>query len=184
MTTESSSSQSNPTENKTGKIDTSAWKDIVLEYQKPSVGRATWQLVNTLGPYVILYYLMYLSLSVSYWLTLPLAILAGGFQVRTFIIFHDCGHGSFFKSRAANDFLGYVTGVFTFTPYYHWRWEHAIHHASSGHLDKRGTGDVWTMTVQEYLEASRWKKFAYRLARNPLILFGIAPVTLFLAVIE
>ncbi len=162
--------------------DTAAWKEIVRKYQEPSLPRALWQVVNTFGAYAGLWYLMYLSLPISYWLTVPLAILAGGILVRMFIIFHDCGHGSFFKSRAANDFLGYITGVFTFTPYYHWRWEHAIHHASSGHLDKRGTGDVWTMTVQEYLEASRWKKFAYRLARNPLILFGIAPVTLFLVI--
>ena len=162
--------------------DTAAWKEIVRKYQEPSLPRALWQVANTFGTYALLWYLMYLSLGISYWLTLPLAILAGGILVRMFIIFHDCGHGSFFKSRTANDVLGYVTGVFTFTPYYHWRWEHAIHHASSGHLDKRGTGDVWTMTVQEYLEASRWKKFAYRLARNPFILFGLAPVTLFLVI--
>jgi acyl-lipid omega-6 desaturase (Delta-12 desaturase) len=162
--------------------DTAAWKEIVRQYQEPSLPRALWQVVNTFGAYAGLWYFMYLSLSISYWLTLPLAILAGGILVRMFIIFHDCGHGSFFKSRTANDILGYITGVFTFTPYYHWRWEHAIHHASSGHLDKRGTGDVWTMTVQEYLEASRWKKFAYRLARNPLILFGLAPITLFLVI--
>jgi omega-6 fatty acid desaturase (delta-12 desaturase) len=169
----------NPSPNRTP-AETAAWKEIVRQYQEPSLPRALWQVANTFGAYAGLWYFMYLSLSISYWLTLALAILAGGILVRMFIIFHDCGHGSFFKSRTANDFLGYVTGVFTFTPYYQWRWEHAIHHASSGHLDKRGTGDVWTMTVQEYIEASRWKKFAYRLARNPLILFGVAPVTLFL----
>ena len=116
----------------------------------------------------------------SYWLVVPLAILAGGFLVRVFIIFHDCGHGSFFKSRRANDILGFITGVLTFTPYYQWRWEHALHHASSGDLDRRGTGDVWTLTVQEYLESSRWKRFAYRLARNPVVLFVLAPLYLFL----
>jgi acyl-lipid omega-6 desaturase (Delta-12 desaturase) len=100
--------------------------------------------------------------------------------VRIFIIFHDCGHGSFLRSRAANDVLGFITGMFTFTPHYHWRWEHAIHHASAGHLDKRGTGDVWTLTVEEYLASSRWKRFAYRLARNPIILFVIAPMFLFM----
>jgi omega-6 fatty acid desaturase (delta-12 desaturase) len=123
---------------------------------------------------------MYRSLDVSYWITLPLAVLAGALLVRVFIIFHDCGHGSFFKSKTANDVVGFLTGILTFTPYYHWRWEHAIHHASAGHLDKRGTGDVWTLTVQEYLESSRWKRFAYRLARNPIILFVIAPLYLFL----
>ncbi len=156
------------------------WKEIVARYQQPSLGRAVWQLVNTLVPYVVLWCLIYWSLRVSYWLVVPLVLLAGGFLVRLFIIFHDCGHGSFFKSSRANHFWGVLTGVLTFTPYYHWRWEHAIHHSSSGDLDRRGTGDVWTLTVQEYLEASRWKRFAYRLARNPIVLFILAPLFLFL----
>jgi len=172
MTNDSSPAIQNP--------DTEVWKEIVARYQQPSTPRAVWQIVNTLVPYGALWYLMHLSLAVSWWLTVPLAILAGAFLVRIFIIFHDCGHGSFFKSRLANDILGFFTGVLTLTPYYHWRWEHSIHHASAGHLDKRGTGDVWTLTVQEYLEASRWKKFSYRLARNPVILFVIAPLLLFL----
>ncbi|MCU0786573.1 MAG: fatty acid desaturase [Verrucomicrobia bacterium] len=157
-----------------------AWKEVVAPYTKPAVWRAVWQIVNTLVPYAVLWYLMYLSLAVSYWLVIPLAVLAAGFLVRTFIIFHDCGHGSFFKSRTANHVLGAITGVLTFTPFYHWRWEHAIHHACAGDLDRRGTGDVWTLTVQEYLEASRWRRFAYRLARNPVILFVLAPLFLFL----
>jgi acyl-lipid omega-6 desaturase (Delta-12 desaturase) len=160
--------------------EVSAWKEIVLKYQEPSVWRALWQIVNTFVPYAFLWYLMYLSLAVSWWLTVPLALLAGGFLVRIFIIFHDCGHGSYFKSSTANSILGFIGGMLTFTPYYHWRWEHSVHHATSGDLDRRGTGDVWTMTVQEYLEASRWKRFAYRLARNPVILFAIAPLFLFL----
>jgi acyl-lipid omega-6 desaturase (Delta-12 desaturase) len=161
--------------------DAAAWKAIVAKYQQPSLWRALVQILDTLVPYAALWYLMYLSLSWSwsYWITFGLAILAGMFLVRVFIIFHDCGHGSFFKSRLANDILGFITGVLTFTPYYHWRWEHATHHASAGHLDKRGTGDVWTMTVEEYLKSSRWKRFAYRLARNPVVLFGIAPLYLF-----
>jgi omega-6 fatty acid desaturase (delta-12 desaturase) len=165
-----------------GKIrpDIAAWKEIVAKYQKSSTTRALWQIINTLVPYAFLWYLMYRSVSVSLWLTLPLAALAGAFLVRVFIIFHDCGHGSFFKSRAANDFVGFLAGILTFTPYYHWRWEHALHHASSGDLDRRGTGDVWTLTVQEYLESSRWRKFSYRLARNPMVLFVIAPTFLFL----
>jgi omega-6 fatty acid desaturase (delta-12 desaturase) len=160
--------------------DTAAWKKIVARYQKPSTGRAVWQMINTLVPYVALWCLMYFTLSVSWWLTIPLAVLAGGILVRTFIIFHDCGHGSFFRSAKANHILGAITGVLTFTPYYHWRWEHAIHHSSAGDLDRRGTGDVWTLTVQEYLESSRWRRFAYRLARNPIVLFVIAPFALFL----
>ena len=157
-----------------------AWKEIVAPYQRPSTGRALWQIVNTLVPYALLWYFMYLSLALSWWITLSLAILAGGFIVRMFIIFHDCGHGSFFKWRAANDILGFITGALTFTPYFQWRAEHAAHHATSGNLDRRGVGDIWTMTVQEYLEASRGKRFAYRLARNPFVLFVLAPLFVFL----
>jgi omega-6 fatty acid desaturase (delta-12 desaturase) len=156
------------------------WKAIVAEYQKPDAWRASWQIMNTVGVYVALWYLIYLSLSVSWWLTIPLTILAGGFLIRIFIIFHDCGHGSFFESHAANATWGFITGMLTFTPYYHWRWEHAVHHATTGNLERRGVGDVWTLTVEEYLASSRWKKFAYRLARNPLVLFVAAPLYLFL----
>jgi omega-6 fatty acid desaturase (delta-12 desaturase) len=157
------------------------WKQAIARFQVPSTWRAIVQIADTLGPFAALWYLMYLSLSVSLWLALPLAALAGALLVRVFIIFHDCGHGSFFRSRLANDVTGFLAGVLTFTPYYHWRWEHALHHATSGHLDQRGTGDIWTMTVREYLESSRWRRFAYRLSRNPVILFVIAPVFLFLA---
>jgi len=156
------------------------WKEIVAKYQVPAAWRAIWQVVNTLIPYAAAWCLMYWSLSISLWLTVPLAVIAGGLLVRVFIIFHDCGHGSFFKSKLANDILGSLTGVLVFTSYYHWRWEHSVHHATSGDLDRRGTGDVWTLTVQEYLEASRWKRFAYRLARNPVVLFLIAPLALFI----
>lgn len=162
------------------KVETKQWKEIVLKYQQPSLWRALWQIVNTLGAYALLWYLMYLSLGVSWWITVPLALLAGAFLIRIFIIFHDCGHGSFFSSRTANDVVGFICGLLTFTPYYHWRWEHAIHHATVGDLDRRNVGDVWTMTVQEYLAASRWKRFSYRLARNPFILFILAPLFLFL----
>lgn len=162
-----------------GKTGPAEWKEIVAQYQQPSFWRAVWQIVNSLGPYALIWYLMYRSLSISWWLTVPLIFLAGAFLVRVFIIFHDCTHASFFKSRKANDVWGFITGVLTLTPYYQWRWEHLVHHSTAGDLDRRGTGDVWTMTVQEYLESSRWKRFAYRLARNPLILFVIAPLYLF-----
>ena len=158
---------------------TAEWRKIVVRFQAPSTWRAVWQLANTLIPYAGLWYLMYLSLSISYWLLVPLVILAGLFVVRIFIIFHDCGHRSYVKSPLANDTIGFITGLLTLTPYYHWRWEHAIHHSHSGDLDHRGTGDIWTMTVQEYLESGRWKRFAYRLARNPIVLFGIAPLYMF-----
>ncbi len=155
------------------------WRHLVVKFEKPSLGLATWQLVNTLGPYALLWYLMHLSLAWSWWITLPLAALAGAFLVRIFIIFHDCGHGSFFKSPRANVVTGFFTGLLTLTPFHHWKWEHAIHHATSGNLDKRGIGDIWTMTVEEYLAASRAKRFSYRLSRNPVVLFLLAPLYLF-----
>jgi len=174
MTNESGSSPGERNAN------TAVWRETVAPYQKPALGRSVWQIVNTIVPYTVLWYLMYLSLGVSWWLTMPLAILAGGFLVRVFIIFHDCGHGSFFKSRRVNDVWGIITGTLTFTPYHHWRREHSIHHATSGDLDRRGTGDLWTMTVQEYLDTSRGKRIAYRLARNPVVLFVLAPLFLLL----
>src|SRR5271169_3633872 len=120
--------------------NSSAWQEIVATYRQPCLWRSVWQIVDTLVPYAALWYLMYRSLSVSYWITLPLVVLAAGLLVRVFIIHHDCGHGSFFKSQKANDIWGFITGVLTFTPYYLWRWEHAIHHAHSGDLDRRGLG--------------------------------------------
>ena len=99
-----------------------AWKDIVAKYQKPVWWSAMWQVINTVVPYASLWYLMYLAVGVSWWLAVPLAVLAGGFLIRVFIISHDCGHGSFFASTRANDALGFITGVLTFTPFYHWRW--------------------------------------------------------------
>jgi omega-6 fatty acid desaturase (delta-12 desaturase) len=155
------------------------WKQVVLRYQQPSRFRASWQIVNSLVPLAALWYLSYLTVTISWWIAVPLAMLAGGFLVRLFIIHHDCGHGSFFKSQKANDFWGFITGVLTLTPYQLWRHEHAIHHSASGDLDRRGAGSLWTWTVQEYLEASRLKRFAYRLARNPVVLFVIAPLFLF-----
>ncbi len=158
----------------------SVWKKLIAEYQKPSLRSAVWQIINTLVPYAATWVAIYFSLSYSYWLTAGLVVLLGMLTMRTFIIFHDCCHGSFFESPRACQIVGYITGMLTFTPYGQWRWEHNVHHASSGHLDKRGTGDVWMMTLQEYLEASRWKRFSYRLARNPIILFIVGPLYLFL----
>jgi omega-6 fatty acid desaturase (delta-12 desaturase) len=142
-------------------------------YQQPDTRRSLWQLANSLIPYLALWVLMVWSLRVSYLLTLALAVLATGFLVRIFIIFHDCGHGSFFKSRKANDAVGIFTGLFTFTPYYRWRRDHAIHHASAGDLDRRGTGDVMTLTVDEYLALPVWRRRIYAFWRHPLILFTL-----------
>jgi acyl-lipid omega-6 desaturase (Delta-12 desaturase) len=156
------------------------WKAVVTKFEKPSLSRAIWQMVNTLVPYALLWVLMFFTAQVSWWYTVPLAVLAGGFVVRAFIIFHDCGHGSFFASRRANNIVGFFTGLIAFTPYYQWRWEHAIHHATNGDLDRRSVGDIWTMTVREYQASSRGKRFLYRLNRNPFVLFLIVPIFLFL----
>lgn len=160
-----------------------AWQKIVAVYARPDLSRSIWQIANTLIPYFVLFYLALRSVDISLWLTLPLTVLAAGFMVRAFIIFHDCGHGSFFKSQRANEAVGFVTGLLAFTPYHRWRHQHAIHHATSGDLDRRGVGDVYTMTVQEYLEAPWWKKTGYRVMRNPIAMFLVAPVFLF-AIVE
>ena len=136
-------------------------------------------MANSFLPYVLLWFAMVRALAFSYWVMLPIAILASGFLVRIFIIFHDCGHGSFFRSKRANNVTGAIAGVLNLTPYRHWRWQHALHHGTSGDLDRRGSGDVWTLTVQEYVESTRWRRFAYRVARNPVVLFLIAPLYLF-----
>jgi omega-6 fatty acid desaturase (delta-12 desaturase) len=159
---------------------TKAWRDIVARYQTPSVRRAVWQLINSIGPLLAAFAVMYWSLGVSYWLTLLLALPTAGFAMRTFIIMHDCGHGSFLPSRLWNDIVGWVTGILTATPYSHWRREHAIHHATSGHLEGRGTGDINTLTVREYLALGRWGRLRYRLYRNPVVLLGFGPAWLFL----
>ena len=156
-----------------------SWIQIVSKYNKPDTLKSIWQIINSLGPYILLWYLMYLSMGISYWITIGLAFIASGFLVRMFIIFHDCGHGSFFKSRRANKIVGTILGSLVFTPYDRWHLDHAMHHSTVGNLDKRGNGDVWTLTVEEYKKLSTAKKIEYRLYRNPIILFLIAPFLLF-----
>lgn len=126
-----------------------------------------------------MWYVMYRSLEISYWLTLVLTLPTAGFMVRIFIIFHDCGHGSFFKSQKANDILGVITGLLTLTPYHYWRHDHAIHHAGASDLDRRGVGDVLTLTVAEYLALPWHKKVGYRIMRNPYILFTVGSFIVF-----
>ena len=149
------------------------WKRAVARYRQPHLGRSIWQIINTVVPYVGMWFLMFFSLQVSYWLTLVLAIPAAGFLMRSFIISHDCGHGAFFRSRKANDIVGTITALFAFVPYEQWRHEHAVHHASGGDLDHRGIGDIWTMTVEEYMHASRYQRIRYRLHRSPWVLFTV-----------
>jgi omega-6 fatty acid desaturase (delta-12 desaturase) len=156
-----------------------ASSDVAATFQRSSAAKARWQLVNSFVPYVLLWYGMIRALEISYWLMLPIAVLAAGFLARIFIIFHDCGHSSFFNSRRANNVTGAIAALLNLTPYLHWRWQHALHHGSSGNLDKRGSGDIWTLTVGEFRDASRRKRLAYRLARNPLVLFIGAPLYVF-----
>jgi acyl-lipid omega-6 desaturase (Delta-12 desaturase) len=153
-----------------------AWREAIAPYQSTDVRKSIIQMFTSIPPYFILWYLAYRSLEVSYLLTLFIALFAGLFGMRCFIIFHDCGHGSFFKSRRANDWVGMFTGIITFTPYYAWRHSHAVHHASSGDLDRRGVGDVWTLTYNEYQELSTPMKIFYRVYRNPFFIFVIGPV--------
>lgn len=152
------------------------WRKAVADFQGSDLRISIIQLINTIVPYLLCWYFAYLSLQVSYALTLVFAFFAALFAFRSFIIFHDCGHGSFFKSRKANDIVGVFTGIMLFTPYYAWRHSHAIHHATAGDLDRRGVGDVWTLTYDEYQELPKWKRIAYRLYRNPFVIFGIGPV--------
>lgn len=155
------------------------WQALVKKYAKPDLRRSLWQVANTLIPYFLLWYFMIRAMEVSYWIVLGLSVFAAGFLMRIFIIFHDCGHGSFFKSKKANDFLGAITAFLNFTPYYRWKHDHAIHHATAGDLDRRGIGDVYTMTVKEYLAAPKLKKIAYRVMRNPFALLGVGPLLVF-----
>lgn len=150
------------------------------QYAKVKPRASIMQILNTLVPFFTLWILSYWSLSVSIWLSIPLSIAAAGFVVRTFIIFHDCTHMSFFKNRTANRVLGTLTGIITHFPYAKWKHSHIIHHVTSGNLDKRGVGDIWVLTVEEYRAASIWRKLAYRLYRNPIILFGFGSFYLFL----
>lgn len=157
-----------------------SWVEVVMKYNFPNTLKSWWQVVNSVVPYFLLWGLMVYSLQISYWLTLLLAVFAAGFLVRIFIIFHDCGHGSFFKSDRLNKMIGIPLGLLVFTPYHKWHRDHKEHHATVGNLDKRGIGDVYTLTVDEYKELSAWKRFSYRFYRNPFFLIGIAPLLLFL----
>lgn len=152
----------------------------VAPFEKSITKASVGQIINTIVPFFILWYLAYQCLSFSYFLTLAVATLAAGFLVRIFIIFHDCCHHSFFKNRLANKILGTITGVLTLFPYEQWAHDHSVHHATSSNLDKRGTGDIWVLTVDEYREASIWRKISYRIYRNPILMFGLGPIFIFL----
>ena len=153
-----------------------SWVKVIMKYNRPELKKSLWQICNSVIPYLFMWYLMYRSLQYSYWITLLLSLVASGFLIRIFIIFHDCGHRSFFASKKANNVVGMIMGILAFTPFFKWHNQHYIHHATSGNLDKRGIGDVWTMTVEEYLSSSRRKRFYYRAFRNPFIMFTVGPL--------
>jgi omega-6 fatty acid desaturase (delta-12 desaturase) len=157
-----------------------AWIARLSAYAKPDNRRGALELVLTLVPLAALWLAMWGLYHVSAWLALLALPPTAFFLVRVFILQHDCGHGALFSSRAANDWIGRALGVLTLTPYDWWKHSHALHHASSGNLDKRGIGDIETLTVEEYRARGRWGRFAYRAYRHPLVLFVIGPVYLFM----
>lgn len=157
-----------------------SWGARLAPYRHPDLKRSLWQLTSTAGLFVAGWVLMYYSLALPYWVTLLLAVPTAFLLVRLFIVQHDLGHGSFFRSQRAADLVGTVLGIFTLTPYLYWKRTHAIHHATSGNLDHRGFGDIDTKTVAEYRALSRWGRFKYRAYRNPFVLFVIGPPVHFL----
>jgi acyl-lipid omega-6 desaturase (Delta-12 desaturase) len=167
---------------KKGRASKPVWYQDIRKYQTPDLKKATWQIVNTFVPYALILYLMYRTIQAgySYWVTLALAVPAAAFLGRIFIFFHDCVHTSFFASRKATTLLGRICGILTFTPYEDWQRAHGIHHATVGNLDRRSVGDIWTLTVDEFLAAPRHTQILYRLFRNPLVLFGLGPFYEFL----
>jgi len=160
----------------TDKEKTKKLRQDVAPFAKSDTGKSIFQMINTIGPLIVLWIAGYMLVDVSPWLTAALSVISAGFVVRTFIIFHDCTHGSFFKSKKANDWVGLVTGVLTSFPYEKWKREHTIHHATSSNLDKRGIGDIDMMTVEEYLQSSKGQRMWYRFYRNPLVMFGLGPL--------
>lgn len=160
--------------------NTAAPHESLHPYLKPDVRRSLFQLLNTAIPFGLVWYVMVQSLSYPYWVTLLLSIPAAGFLIRLFIIQHDCGHGSFLPRQAANNALGFAIGVLCLTPYGYWRRTHAIHHATSGNLDRRDFGDITTITVREYRARSPRGRLMYRIYRHPLIMFAVGPAYIFL----
>ncbi|WP_051333974.1 fatty acid desaturase [Mesorhizobium sp. WSM3224] len=156
------------------------WPKVLAGYRQPHRGRSLNELMVTLVPFLGLWTLAATAVHHGFWWGTALTVPAAGFLLRLFMIQHDCGHGSFFAHRRADDWTGRLIGVLTFTPYDYWRRAHAAHHASAGNLDERGVGDITTLTVTEYHSLSRSRRLAYRLYRNPVVMFGIGPIWLFL----
>ncbi len=155
------------------------WIQLLARYRDPSALRSSFELGVTLVPFFLIFAAAWWSMSISYWLTLALSIANGLFLVRIFAIQHDCGHRAFFRRKEVGDWIGRGLGVLTLTPYDVWRRTHSLHHATSGNLDRRGIGDVQTLTVDEYRARGFWGRLAYRIYRNPIVLFGFGPIYLF-----
>lgn len=153
-------------------------KELVREFGNANLKTSLWQIVNSVGPYLATMYLMYKTLEVSYLLTLALAVLGGGFLIRIFIIFHDCGHNSFFNSQQANYWAGSLLGLLLYFPFAQWKFDHAKHHTSVCNLDFCGIGDIWTMSTKDYRQASKVKRFLYRLSRTPMFFLLFPPLFL------
>ena len=160
----------------TSAIEHRPWQEALAPYARPHVGRSALDLATSVVPYLALSVGMYLLLGVSYPLALVLAVPATGFLLRTYVVFHDCAHGSFLPSKRGNAWLGTALGLLVFAPFVRWRHDHAVHHATSGDLDRRGVGDIPTITVAEYGALSPRQRPAYRLFRNPAVMFGLGPV--------
>jgi acyl-lipid omega-6 desaturase (Delta-12 desaturase) len=152
------------------------WRRSIVRHERASIGRSSLDLATSVLPYLLLTVVMYLSLDVSAWLTLALSVPTAGFLLRTFIVFHDCAHGSFLKSKRGNLWLGRFSAFLVFQPFANWRHNHAVHHGTAGDLDRRGTGDVPTLTVAEYASRTRAQRLGYRLFRSPAVMFGIGPI--------
>lgn len=152
----------------------------LAQYREPDSARSVFELAITVVPFLIIWVSIWAALDAGYWIGLLLAIPGAGLLLRLFIIQHDCGHGSFFHHRSINDWVGRVLGVFTLTPYYYWRYSHALHHAGSGNLDRRGFGDIDTLTVSEFHKRTPLRQLFYRLYRHPIVMFGLGPAYLFI----
>ncbi|MGX7743504.1 fatty acid desaturase [Rhodopseudomonas parapalustris] len=174
-------STTTPDDIDTPRADVRLWTRILAEYGTPSRSRSIAELMITALPLIALWGAAWFVYSLGHaWASLLIAIPAAGFLLRLFMIQHDCGHGAFFRKRQTNDWVGRVIGVVTLTPYDCWRRQHATHHATTGNLDRRGVGDLDTLTVREYDELSWWGRLKYRLYRHPLVMFGLGPAYLFL----
>jgi omega-6 fatty acid desaturase (delta-12 desaturase) len=156
------------------------WLRVLRDYREPSQGRSIFEVVITAALFAAFWIGSWFALQWSWWLSLAVSVPAAGFLVRLFMIQHDCGHGTLFRQRWVNDWIGRVIGAVTLTPYGHWRHSHNVHHAGSGNLDRRGIGDINTLTVDEYRQCTRWQRLGYRLYRHPAVMFGVGPAYLFL----